>query len=235
MIRFLELLTELIGWVQIVLSPLLIGLAIGAIVALSVGGSPGIVIGIVILAAGLVTGIIIASKAWRNDGTIAFVSSQRRISVFEELNKQKKISFQERNVTKDRNYAKLAETGSLQLGHIFEAVYLTDKVIRKSMFLAETTGDPTCGLIGERNDWCLAGGTELYLWTPEAILEIEGEELRHVYDMRHDTFGRVLILTDPWSKKPAIWEFNPVDRSKRKIRDFFEYVGKEYRDEKVEW
>lgn len=72
--RIFEWFTESIGWLQIVMSPLILGLVIGAVVYFSRPTTIRLVTGIVIAIAGLVIGIIWANKQWRGKGTIWFIS-----------------------------------------------------------------------------------------------------------------------------------------------------------------
>jgi hypothetical protein len=72
--RVFELFTESIGWFQIVASPLLIGLIVGAIIYLPNPTTNRLVLGIFVVTLGLVIGIIWASKQWKGKGTIWFMS-----------------------------------------------------------------------------------------------------------------------------------------------------------------
>jgi hypothetical protein len=72
--RIFELITESIGWLQIVASPLLIGLIIGAIIYFPNPNITRLVLGIIIAILGLVIGIIWATKQWKGKGTIRFMS-----------------------------------------------------------------------------------------------------------------------------------------------------------------
>jgi FtsH-binding integral membrane protein len=67
-------LTEVIGWLQIVASPFITGLIIGAIVYVNKPDTTGLITGLVIAATGLVIGIIWATRVWRKHGTIGFLS-----------------------------------------------------------------------------------------------------------------------------------------------------------------
>lgn len=82
--REFEFITEVIGWLQIVASPLLIGLAVGAIIYFTNPTIMRLVIGISIATVGLVVGIIWAKKQWKGNGTIRFMS---RIMATPELDK----------------------------------------------------------------------------------------------------------------------------------------------------
>jgi hypothetical protein len=72
--RIFELIIESIGWLQIVAYPLLIGLAIGAIIYFSDPTTIRLVIGILVATSGLIIGIIWATKQWRGKGTMWFMS-----------------------------------------------------------------------------------------------------------------------------------------------------------------
>ena len=74
MTKILEFITELIGWFQIVLSPFLIGLVIGAIIYFNKQDMIGLFIGIAVVALGLIIGIVMATKIWRKKGTMEFLS-----------------------------------------------------------------------------------------------------------------------------------------------------------------
>jgi hypothetical protein len=65
---------DIIGWLQIVVSPLLIGLVIGAIIYFMNPTPPGLVIGISVAIIGLIIGVIWATKVWKKQGTSHFIS-----------------------------------------------------------------------------------------------------------------------------------------------------------------
>ena len=66
--------TETVGWIQIMISPLLVGLIIGAFVYFSNPNKIRLIIGTTITATGLCIGIIWATKVERKKGTIHFMS-----------------------------------------------------------------------------------------------------------------------------------------------------------------
>lgn len=72
--RLFEFLSELIGWLQIVASPLLIGGALGAVIYFTDPTPVRLGIGIAVAAVGLVLGIIWATITWRRRGTMSFLS-----------------------------------------------------------------------------------------------------------------------------------------------------------------
>jgi hypothetical protein len=82
MTKILEFITELIGWFQIVISPFLIGLFIGAVIYFTMQGTLGLVLGIGITSLGLLIGIIFATRVWKKKGTVNFMS---RVSASPEL------------------------------------------------------------------------------------------------------------------------------------------------------
>jgi len=71
---FFDYTFEMIGWLQIVASPLLLGLIIGFVIYVSNPGTLRLILGISVATLGLITGIIIATKAWKKKGTMHFVS-----------------------------------------------------------------------------------------------------------------------------------------------------------------
>ena len=83
--KFLTFITEALGWLQIVVSPLLIGLGVGAIIYFPNQTTTRFILGMAAAILGLVVGIILATKAWRKDGTVSFLS---RISKTPELDEQ---------------------------------------------------------------------------------------------------------------------------------------------------
>ena len=73
---------EIIGWLQIVASPFLIGLGIGAFIYFPDPTLTNLIIAIVISLVGLILGIIWATKIWKTKGTVWFMS---RLSATPEL------------------------------------------------------------------------------------------------------------------------------------------------------
>jgi uncharacterized membrane protein (DUF485 family) len=80
--NFFEVLTEIFGWFQIVISFLLIGGMIGFLIYALSPNTLTLTIGITIAAAGLIFGIIYATKKWKGKGTVDLVS---RVSATPEL------------------------------------------------------------------------------------------------------------------------------------------------------
>lgn len=82
MSRFFNLFTEIIGWLQIADSPFLIGLAVAALLYFQNPSDARFILAVIITFAGLITGIIWATRVWKRKGTIQFLS---RISATPEL------------------------------------------------------------------------------------------------------------------------------------------------------
>jgi hypothetical protein len=90
-----EYITEIIGWLQIVASPLLIGLGIGAFIYFSDQTLLRLIIAIIISTIGLVIGIIWANKIWKTKGTVWFMSQVSATPDLDNLN----INQEEKNKT----------------------------------------------------------------------------------------------------------------------------------------
>lgn len=69
-----ETITEILGWLQIVLSPTLFCAAIGAWIYFSNQNLTRLIIAICISLLGLIIGILYANKIWKTKGTVWFIS-----------------------------------------------------------------------------------------------------------------------------------------------------------------
>lgn len=72
--KIIELTTESIGWIKIALSPIIIGVVVGAVIYFSKQNTVTLVIGIIVAVLGLIMGITWANKHWKGKGTVAFIS-----------------------------------------------------------------------------------------------------------------------------------------------------------------
>lgn len=88
--KIFEYTTEIIGWLQIVASPLLIGLGIGAFIYFSDPTLLRLIIAIIISVSGLIIGIIWANKIWKTKGTIWFMSQVSSTPDLDNLNTEEK-------------------------------------------------------------------------------------------------------------------------------------------------
>ncbi len=69
-----DLIAEVWGWLQIVASPLIVGVIVGAIIYLSNPTSARLALAIIVGLAGLIIGILFANKVWKKHGTLYFIS-----------------------------------------------------------------------------------------------------------------------------------------------------------------
>ena len=76
-VKLLEFITKFLAWLQIVVSPLIVGIVIGIIVYANKTDSSGKVIAVSIASLGLILGIILATRIWRKKGTVEFISRVR--------------------------------------------------------------------------------------------------------------------------------------------------------------
>lgn len=90
--KIFEIITEIVGWLQIVLSPTLIGIAFGFGIYYNFPNQIGMASGIFIAIIGLIIGIIWATKKFKTTGTIHFLS---RVSATPELDKLEKTKIKE--------------------------------------------------------------------------------------------------------------------------------------------
>ena len=95
--KIFEIITEIVGWIQIVLSPTLIGIAFGFVIYLNFPNLTGTIIGILIAVIGLIFGIVLATKKFKTTGTIDFLS---RISATPELDNAEKSQIEKTKTEK---------------------------------------------------------------------------------------------------------------------------------------
>jgi hypothetical protein len=140
-------------------------------------------------------------------------------------------------INDNENFRKLFENTIMVLGHFFETAYIINKIIEEEIPIFEFDNDPTCGLIGKNNDWCLVGGDILVLktWVDNTLRTFS--ELKSVHSLRAIDDYKVQILLDPWSEQSSIWQMeinlnkltNPVTLFK--MKDFSDYADKPYTDQ----
>ena len=80
-----ELIMEIIGWLQIVASPLVLGLIAGGFIYFTKPTDTRLVIAIVVAFAGLFIGIIWATRIWRRKGTMNFLSRAMATTELDEV------------------------------------------------------------------------------------------------------------------------------------------------------
>lgn len=84
MFKVIEFIIELFGWLRIVASPTLLGIIIGVFVYFPNPTPTTLIIGLLIVILGLITGVVWATRVWKNKGTINFLS---RVIATPELDK----------------------------------------------------------------------------------------------------------------------------------------------------
>ena len=77
--KFFRFITEVFGWIRIAISPLIISLAIALGVYIVWQDFIGFIIAIIISIAGLMTGIIWATRVWKKNGTVDFLSRTKEV------------------------------------------------------------------------------------------------------------------------------------------------------------
>lgn len=139
----------------------------------------------------------------------------------------------------DPNFKILFENTVMTIGHVFESSFCYNKLTKEVFEIFKFDNEPTCGIIGQKNDWCIIGGDVLVLriWV-DNTLRLVGE-LKDIFDLKLIDGYTVQVLTDPWSDSPEIWQLT-IDVNMlsqpltfAKIRDFKEYADKPYTDEVV--
>lgn len=85
--RVFELVVEIIGWFQILLSPTLIGIGLGLLIYLGFPNALGVVIAILVAIFGFVFGVRLATKKFKTTGTINFLSN---VSATPDLDEKKR-------------------------------------------------------------------------------------------------------------------------------------------------
>lgn len=78
---------EIVGWIQIMLSPTLLGCLIGTIIYYNFQTNTGLIIAISIVFVGFIIGILFATKKMKTTGTISFLS---KISATPDIDEKKK-------------------------------------------------------------------------------------------------------------------------------------------------
>ncbi len=87
---FFDYATEIVGWIQIVASPLLAALVIAALIYFSNPTILRFIIAILVILVGLIVGIIFATRVWKKQGTIHFVSRVMATPELDNLDEEKK-------------------------------------------------------------------------------------------------------------------------------------------------
>lgn len=121
-----------------------------------------------------------------------------------------------------------------RLYHIYEDVYISDKLNGRVDFVISCYGDPSAGIIDKHNRWCIIGGESLILYDMSKKTPICVDGLKWIYALRQTEKDVVQILTDPWSQDSAIWALDTITIRVSKVRGFNNYQNCEY-TEFVKW
>lgn len=98
--KIFEIITEIVGWIQIMLSPTLLGILFGFGIYYYFPNQIGMILGILSAIIGLIIGIIWATKKYKTTGTIEFLS---RISSTPDLNKMIENQNKKENIINKKN------------------------------------------------------------------------------------------------------------------------------------
>jgi chromate transport protein ChrA len=98
--KIFEIITEIVGWLQIVLSPTLLGIVFGFGIYHYFPNQNGMVLGMVSAIIGLIIGIIWATVKYKTTGTIEFLS---RISSTPDLDKMIENQNKKKNIINKKN------------------------------------------------------------------------------------------------------------------------------------
>ena len=83
--KIVEFITEMIAWLQIVISPIIISILLAVVVYYFKQDRIGMILGILILVGGIITGIVWATRIYRKRGTVNFMA---KVSSNPELEKE---------------------------------------------------------------------------------------------------------------------------------------------------
>lgn len=81
--KLFEIITEIVGWLQIFLSPVLIGSALGFAIYYYIPNDLGFLVAILIFVLGIIIGVFWATKLFKTSGTIHFISRIAATEVLE--------------------------------------------------------------------------------------------------------------------------------------------------------
>jgi len=89
MFKIIQKFTSILAWLQIAISPILIGIIIGLVLYSYLGGVIGLILSLIIVIAGFVSGIIWAEKTRKKKGTVEYLS---RVMATPELDEKRQDS-----------------------------------------------------------------------------------------------------------------------------------------------
>ncbi len=106
-----ELVVNIWGWIKIVGSPFLIGVAISSVIYLKNGTTENAVLGIIISLLGLIIGIVWATTIWKKQGTSDFLAEEYKTPDLDKnfSDSQTKTPSSKKSDTKRKNRCNLHE------------------------------------------------------------------------------------------------------------------------------
>jgi hypothetical protein len=122
------------------------------------------------------------------------------------------------------------------LYNLYETVFLYDYECKVSYEIYDMFyGDPQCGVIFDEYNLVFVGGNHLIYWIKNCEAKVIGkDDINWVHDIKMNNDNTIKILTDPWSKNSAIWLLDIKTLKYKKVRDFNDYVDRDY-TEHVVW
>jgi len=78
--KLIEIILEIIGWLQIVIGVTLVAALISFVTYVKWSNETGKMVAIIIISIGFISGVIWATQIWKKHGTIAWLSKIKRIS-----------------------------------------------------------------------------------------------------------------------------------------------------------
>ncbi|MFA8436823.1 MAG: hypothetical protein ACEPOZ_20135 [Marinifilaceae bacterium] len=136
------------------------------------------------------------------------------------------------SLLRDEHFRELAVTENYVLGHIEEDAWLVQKSDHYQWDMGDMHGNPSCGLIGPGEDWCMIGGRGIILRKEECreLIYICRKEVESIHDAKLISDYEVKILVDPWSEYAAVWKFDTRSLKLQKLQDGPYLREQAYRD-----
>lgn len=98
--------------------------------------------------------------------------------------------------SKSQDYFVIAETSKLEVGGLWEQVYLLDKSNNKECFLGEFDGVTDIGVIDPNNKWAVVANDKIVVWKNGNLTTIEKDEMKNVEKIELIGDNLVLLTVD---------------------------------------
>ena len=113
----------------------------------------------------------------------------------------------------------LADSSRYILYHEYETPILREKGSGAVTVLPDHYGDPSCGIIDPREQWCIVGGEGCYLYFIESrtgsFFLKEKSGACFIDSIRLTGTDTVEIIVDPWSDQHGTWQLNILPEWRR--------------------